>query len=120
MSDSACPFSILSYIFRRIPLALTALELELYVVDGIRRAILAIGLFLGDELFPESVIVWLVADFVHHNFLLIVGDLVDDVFGTAATEFQLVELGDAVRIDGETALERISERPRAQGDLVGD
>ena len=85
-----------------IPLALSTSEFELYIVDCVRRTILAVGFFLCDELFSECIIVCVVADFVYHDFFLVIGDLVDDVFGTAATELQFVELGDAVRVDRET------------------
>lgn len=89
--------------FLDTPLTLTTFEFEFHIVDGIRRSVLARLLLLGDELFSECVIVGFGASFVYHDFLLVVGDLVDDVLGTAAAEFQLIESRDAVRVDRESA-----------------
>ena len=84
------------------PLALASLEFEFDVVDGIRWPVLAGLLLFGDELFSEGVVVGLFANLVNYDFLLIIGDLVDDVFWTAATKLELVESGNAVWIDGES------------------
>jgi hypothetical protein len=85
-----------------LPLALSSLKFELDIINGVRRTVLAAALFLCDELLPEHVIVRLAADFVYHDFLLVVGDLVDDVFWPAAPQLELIELGHAFRVDRET------------------
>jgi len=82
--------------------ALTTFELKFDIVDGIRRSILARLLLLGDELLSESVVVRLFADLVYHDFLLVIGDLVDNVFGSTTVELQLIESRDTVWVDGES------------------
>lgn len=99
--------------FLLIPLAFAALELKLHIVDGIRGPILATTLLLGDELLSEGIVIRFSADLVHHNFLLVIGDLVNNVLGTTSSKFQLIEGGDAVRVDGESG--RIEELERNEG-----
>lgn len=84
------------------PLALSAFELELDVVDGVRWSIFAALLFLGNQLLSESVVVLFCASLIYHDFLLVIGDLVDDIFRTATAELELIESRHAFRVYGES------------------
>ena len=66
------------------PLALAALKLKFDVVDGVGRTILARFLLLANELLAEGVVVRLFANLINDNLFLVVGNLVDDVFGSLA------------------------------------
>jgi hypothetical protein len=71
------------------PFALTTLKLEFNIVDGVRRAVLARALLLGYQLLTEDIVIAVGADLVNDNLFLVVGDLVDDVLGTAAASLEL-------------------------------
>ena len=84
------------------PLALSARQIVVEVVDGVSGALgqgAALGLALGvDELLAEGVPVGLLGRGLDDNRLVVVGQRVDDVLDRLA-QLQLVELGDALGRD---------------------
>lgn len=96
----------ISKIFSRkkgaIPCALAALQLVLEIIHRIPRpsSLLPLGARLGvQDLLLEILPFRVGGGFLDDDFLVVVRELVDDVFERFA-EFELVELGDAVRVDG--------------------
>lgn len=83
------------------PLALTG-QLVLDVVDcvagsGTAHTVLGLG-----ELITEDLVVLVLADGVYDDFLLVVGDLVDDVLGLSVAAAEVLEGSDAVILNLDT------------------
>lgn len=85
------------------PLALAVGQLILDVVhsvagSGAVHAVLGTG-----ELLTEGLVVLFLANGVYDNLLLVVGDLVDDELGLAVAPAEVLECGDALILDLDTA-----------------
>ena len=68
------------------PFALSTLKFKLDIVYSVRWPAFSILLFRSRELFSEDIVVMVLADFLHHDLLLVVRDLVDDVLGSALVQ----------------------------------
>lgn len=82
-----------------IPRTLAALELILKVIHGVSWPLACLPFMPRlriHELILESLPVWIGGRIFDDNFLVVVGQLVDDIFDRFA-EFELIELGGALR-----------------------
>lgn len=90
------------------PLALTAAEVVLNVVDGVPGSGTTLAVLGSSELLTENLVVLVMTDSVDNNVLLVIGDLVDDVLGLALAQTELVECRQALVLDGNTANRKIN------------
>lgn len=89
------------------PRALTRRQVVGKVIHGVSWALrqrTALGLGLGvDKLLAEAIPVGVFRGILDYDLLVVIGELVDDVLD-ALSELELVELGDALLRDLDTAL----------------
>jgi len=119
-SEGVCPISCGEHLDihiqapgKDVPLALTATEIVLDIVDSVPGHGGAVGVPGGVELAAEDLVVLVMANLVDNDALLVVGDLEDNKFGLAVAQTEFIECSDALILNLNTVY-RLST-PRSGG-----
>jgi hypothetical protein len=87
-----------------VPLALTASEFVLDIIDSVSGCGVTLVVLGGLELGPEHLVVWVLRDLVDDNLLAVVRDLEDDELGLSAAHAEIIECRDALIIDRDSGV----------------
>lgn len=100
-----------------VPLALTATEIILDIVDCITRSGITLAILGSLEFATEDLVVLFLRDLVDDNLPLVISDLEDDELGLGglvAAHAEVVECSDALICDRDTTAEKVAVSMNAQ------